>query len=278
MPSDRLSFIHISDTHFGPDRGYSLWGKNTFDCARALIDLIRDFRAPYDFIVHTGDILNIASIESVSRAHEVFSRLPIPACFVQGNHDGDTAFFRNHFGQYHAALGSFDRDATTSWRFVQKGTAFCGLDCRGPGFEDCRGSYTGRHERILEQFLDESGDLPVALFLHFPVLPLGSAWADRGMLLRDGERLHSRLLACGRRIRGVFFGHVHNHVTLVKDGILYAAAPSPFCRFRLLPDDTEVVFEPDVPPAFNYVSLSASGVTVKEISPGGKYTRTGTEC
>jgi Icc protein len=277
MPKDRLSFIHISDTHLGPDGHYVLWGKNTFACTQALVNLITDFHAPYDFIVHTGDVLNVASAESFEQAWKVFSRLQAPLFFVQGNHDGDTAFFKDHVDPYHTALHPFERDDTSSWWFIQKGTAFCCLDCRGPAFEDCQGVFTERHERILARFFTDSAGLPVVLFIHFPVLPLDSVWADTGMLLRNGGRLHELLLSCGRCIRGVFFGHVHNHITFVRNGIPYTGAPSPFCRFRLLPEDAEAVFEPDVPPAFNYVTVTDTSVIVKEISPGGRYGKTDAE-
>ena len=262
-----LSFIHVGDTHIGPTDDYSLWGKNTLACGRMLMQAVAGLNAPADFIIHTGDIVNVADSGSVSRAVSLFSGLGQPVYFVQGNHDGDTRFFRN-FSALHRDVGQFGAPDNTSYWFTMKNIAFLALDCRGPAFEDSQGLFAEPHEEILRQFFSLSGTLPLIVFLHFPALPLDSLWIDRGMLLRNGERFHEMLCRSGRNILGVFYGHVHHNTCVHKNGILYASCPSPFCNFRMLPQDEKAVFEPDIPVMFNYVTIKGSSVITREILSG----------
>ena len=57
------------------------------------------------------------------------------------------------------------------------------------------------------------------------------------------------------RLRGVFYGHVHQSMQTFRDGILYVAAPSTFAQFQAWPRDTVVNPDPVYPPAFNFVHM-----------------------
>jgi 3',5'-cyclic AMP phosphodiesterase CpdA len=267
MTRSLFSFIHISDTHIGPSDGYTLWGKNTLSCAGALADRINAFDAPVDFVMHTGDIVNVADQNSFSRAAGLFSRLRLPVYFLQGNHDGDAAFF-SRFAALNQKVTPFDAPDNTSYWFAAKGAAMLALDCRGPAFEDSEGLFSEMHERILDQFFCQTETMPLLIFTHFPALPLDSPWIDNGMLLRNGNRFHEMLRRSGRNILGVFSGHVHHNTCTHRDGILYASCSSPFCNFRILPQDEKAVFEPDVPVSFNYVTIKGPSLIIREISSG----------
>jgi Icc protein len=87
------------------------------------------------------------------------------------------------------------------------------------------------------------------------VLPLNSIWMDAHMLTIDGYKLHETLLPARGRLRGVFYGHVHQTMQTLRDGILYVSAPSVFAQFLAWPDDISVQFDADAPPGYNFVHL-----------------------
>ena len=59
-PSDTqqgsVSFVQISDTHFGPDILYSRHGSESWPCARDLVEEINHLPTRPDFVIHTGDV------------------------------------------------------------------------------------------------------------------------------------------------------------------------------------------------------------------------------
>ena len=269
MQQRRVSFAHISDTHIGPSDDFTFYGKNPTECGHKLIAGINSLRAPIDFIIHTGDVVNGASDASFIRASRLFSLLSAPVFFVQGNHDGDAPFF-SRFLASQRGISMLD-DGSTSYAFSIKQQAFLSLDCRGPAFEDAEGLFTPAHEAAVTQFLSEAGHSPIVLFIHFPPLPLDSQWIDQGMLLRNGERLHELLRSSAATLKCVLFGHVHRRTSVLRDGILYASAPSPVCQFSADQSDMNPRFEPDIPVSYNLVTLAESALTIKEMTQDGDY-------
>ena len=88
-----LEVIHISDTHFGPDRSETIRWANTYDRSVALVAAINALPFTPDFIVHTGDVVNDPDPEAYRLAAEVLSGLKVPLYYAAGNHD-DVAMMR----------------------------------------------------------------------------------------------------------------------------------------------------------------------------------------
>ncbi len=54
-----VSFIHISDSHFGPDNSYIRIRHGTWACARDLVSIVNGLPDSIDFVIHTGDVAGI---------------------------------------------------------------------------------------------------------------------------------------------------------------------------------------------------------------------------
>ena len=73
-----LYFVHISDTHFGPDRSYARHGHQAWPCARDLVTLINNLPCQPNFVIHTGDVATNPDTDAYQIAAETFSKLKMP--------------------------------------------------------------------------------------------------------------------------------------------------------------------------------------------------------
>ncbi|NLP01211.1 MAG: hypothetical protein GX089_01815 [Fibrobacter sp.] len=253
-----VSFIHISDTHIGSSEDFSLFGRNTFQCASRLIDLIKKQNIPLDFVVHTGDLINKPDQASAQLAKSLFSGIPCPLYTVNGNHDSAefTSLLQTGTCRKYGPMKFFEKD-----NYV-----FLFIDAKGAPEIDPHGLFTESHADFLNKFLNEHSESSVLIFIHFPALQLDCPWLDKDMLLINGDSFHKLLVGSPAKISGVFFGHIHKRVCIFRDNILYSSAPSPFCTFGILPSDSEVRFEPDISISCNCVTLQNGSVIIKEIT------------
>jgi hypothetical protein len=78
---------------------------------------------------------------------------------------------------------------------------------------------------------------------------------DGNMLILNGEELHQALRPAAGRLRGIFHGHVHQPMQIVRDGILYASGASAFSQFAAWPADITARHDPDHLPGYGFVHL-----------------------
>jgi Icc protein len=249
---DPVYFAHISDTHFGPTAAFERHGHAPLPCARRLVEIINQLPQRPDFVIHTGDVTNEPGYAAYRLAAETFARLEVPIYYVVGNHDTAAGIRR------HLAMGPKqdieDDPDHLSYAFEVKGQRFLVLDARGPDAIDPHGLLP---DSQLELVARESGPEgpQLTIFVHYPVLAMNSIWMDENMLIVNGEALHGALLPARNRLRGVFHGHVHQPMQIVRDGIRYTSAASAFSQFAAWPNDADVRFDPDEPPGYSFVHL-----------------------
>lgn len=256
-------FIHISDTHFGPTKDFEHYGSNAYDVARRMVDTINALPVEIDFVIHTGDVTDHPDAAAYKLAEEVFSRLRPPIYFVTGNHDtsrGINAFLT--MGAKHDYLSDPD---LVSYAFDKNGIRFITLDARGPDAIDPRGVLPTNQFDFLEREISKD-HAPLVLFIHFLPFAADSLWLDETMLLLNGELLHEKLLPVRSRIRGVFFGHVHRGMQIMKDGILYSSVGSTIGQLNTFPRDARATIDFNHPPCFNLVTLMNDKTIIKEHS------------
>jgi hypothetical protein len=141
-----------------------------------------------------------------------------------------------------------------SYTFEVKGFRFLALDARGPDDIDPHGILTPGQLDLVRREAGSEGP-PLILFLHFPPLPMNSTWMDENLLIFNGLDLHHALLPARDRLRGVFYGHVHQHMQTLRDGILYVATASTFSQFSAWPGAAVTGFDHDHLPAYTFVHL-----------------------
>ena len=255
MPDQIVYFAHISDTHFGPSADYSRHGHYPVPCARRLVEIINHLPQRPDFVIHTGDVVTEPDPAAYRLAAETLAPLEVPIYYVVGNHD-TAADIRHFLPMGHKE--DVDHDpGRLSYAFEAKGYRFLVLDARGPDEIEPNGLLPDSQFEVIVREAGPEGP-PLTIFLHYPVLTMNSIWMDENMLVLNGEALHQALLPARDRLRGVFYGHVHQHMQNVRDGIRYISTASVFSQFAAWPDDVDVRYEPDELPGYSFVHLLPS--------------------
>ncbi len=259
-----LEVIHISDTHFGSDRSLDIRGANACARAEALVNLINELPFDPDFIVHTGDVVNDPDTGAYALAAEVLSELKVPVHYATGNHD-DVPMMRDSltFGENELLV---DESANQLCYRIGGEAAekvqFYVMDGWVPPEEGPHGFLS---ENQIEAVLsDITGDRPVAVFLHYPLVPVGAKWIDEHLLTRNGLDFQAELLkASGKQLRGIFTGHLHRELKLFHGGVFHSGVSSPACEFTSGPYDDFCDFLPGGPIPFNHISFTADATLVK---------------
>lgn len=251
-PTEIVYFVHISDSHIGPTAEYSRHGVQPQPAVERAVEIINALPTPPDFVIHTGDVVTDPDERSCKRAAKIFSQLHAPCYFVTGNHDRSIDL-RRYFTMGPHQMLTDDPDVL-SYAFEVKGNRFVVLDARGPDEIDPHGILSEAQLELVRREATAVGP-PLTIFMHFPALPMNSIWMDANMLVLNGEDLHQALLPSRERLRGVFYGHVHQSMQTFRDGILYTAVPSLFSQFTAWPNDVVVQEDPDYLPGLNFVHL-----------------------
>lgn len=257
-----IRFIHISDTHIGPTKDFTLQGVQTFQPFEQVLKSISSLSFTPDFIMHTGDI----AADPDERSYELFNTLvqdmPVPFYFVTGNHD-DSAMVKR-FLKMNEKEDLMEEKIV--YHFEKEGERFLVLDGRGPREIDPHGTISDTQFAVIEHELTTYNQQQTTIFIHFPLLPMDCPWIDRDMLLFEGDRLHNLFAEHSDNIRGVFFGHVHRGTQVLKDGVRYSSVGSTCLQFGLLPDQQEPTFEDHGRGYFNVVTIEDGKMVVKEQS------------
>ncbi len=247
-----LYFVHISDTHIGSSSSYARHGHKSFPCAAQLVEIINNLPTQPDFVIHTGDVVADPSPAAYKLAAKIFSRLDMPIYYVTGNHDKAKDIRR--YLPMGAMQMKTDASDLLSYVFDVKGYRFLAVDARGPDEIDPHGLLSEEQMDIVREEATEQG-LPLTLFMHFPINKLNSIWMDAYMLAINGDELHEALLPAKDRLRGVFYGHVHQNMQTWRDGILYVSVASTFSQFTAWPQDKAFRKDEHYLPGFNFVHM-----------------------
>ncbi len=254
---DVVSFVHLSDTHIGPTREYGRHGVRSYPCAAAAIEVVNGLPVRPDFVIHTGDVVTEPNEDAYALAAELFARLQVPVYFVVGNHDTAVSIRK------HLKMGP-KTDLSSeelSYAFEVNGHRFVVLDARAPDELDPHGLLSDAQLAVVRDEVAR-GDSSLTFFMHFPILPMNSPWMDNDMLVLNGAKLHEILRPARERIRGVFHGHIHQSLQVVKDGIGYTAVASTFSQFSAWATDVDIGFDPDFLPSFNFVQYLPTRQTI----------------
>lgn len=256
--SKLIRFIHISDTHIGPNKDFEQYGVNTYSCAQKLIAALNSLPFQPDFVVHTGDVTTDPSDAAYQLSQELFSTLKYPIYYATGNHDTS-----KDIKQYLQMGDKTDLSETlNSYYFDQGNIRFMALDARGPDEIDPHGQISEDQINIVKEQLERENKHFV-LILHYPPIALDSPWLNENMLILEGDKFHNLLSGHAEKILSVQLGHVHRGIDVVKDSVRYGAVGSSFIQFRSYSSDNEVLFESTGESYFDIVTITNNTIITK---------------
>lgn len=253
----------MSDSHIGPDGAYRLNGVPTDAATKRVIQTINALPHKPDFVIHTGDVVFDPDTKAYEHAAFIMQGLSVPVYYACGNHDSAQQI--NHhlvMAKRESLLTSND---SVCYNFEIKGYRFITLSLK-PSKKFAHGGVVPDAQiGILKRLLATSAE-PLTIFLHFPLLPVGSPWIDRDMLTENGEEIHALLADNHAKIKGVFFGHIHQSMQFVRDGVMYVSCTSTSCQFSAWASDHKYNLDRNTPIGFNYVTLTPNHTIVRQHS------------
>jgi len=258
MTDHLITFVHISDTHLHYDPTYT--GSFTDIVPRpgveAMIRTINDLPFHVDFVLHTGDIMTDPEEEAhYALAQEVLSPLRYPIHYLSGNHDRAEWIQR-------VLMQRTDIAPSLDYEFEVNGVQFICLDSSIPDPDVHYGQLEETQLDWLNGLCGIYDPRPLVVALHHHTLPLEAPWLDT-IVLTNGDALHSILLKARDRLRGVFFGHIHESTITTRDGISYYSALSGWFQTRTWYGQAEGANEPLYYPGFNVVTLTTRDTFVR---------------
>jgi len=265
MAEHLVTFVHLSDTHIHADPTYTgeLVDFSSRGPVQRLIDAVNALPMPINFILHTGDIAhNPETPEHYKAAVDMLKQLRYPVHYIPGNHD-DVETMQSAF------LGCPDYAISRhcDYQFTVNGVQFVMLDSHAPAPTEqdpyaASGHLAPEQLAWLAQICSADDARPLVVAMHHHAIPLEAPWLDR-IVLKNGLQLHEILLSARHRLRGVFYGHIHESVVTVRDGISYYAALSGWFQTRTWYAQEMPARDLMREPGFNLVTLTKEDTFVR---------------
>ena len=247
--SPMLTFLHISDTHINPDPQYIKFYADVTPLvgAKALVHHINNLPFDVDFVLHTGDVAYDPDPEAYAMCREILGQIKYPVHYVAGNHDDSPTL-------QHMQLDRIDPRSSLHYAFEVNGVQIVVADSNGPT-DPPAGYITDSQLEWLNGLCRAGDERPMVIAVHHNVLPVGVPWLDNYMGIQNGIMFHEAILPAKDRIRGVFFGHVHQNIEVIKDGILYTSCLSSWAQFMSYPGMTHTTPDAGAEHGFSLVSV-----------------------
>ncbi len=255
MSKALLTFVHISDTHFEPavrldhqtaygsprltaffkqlnEMGVDLGAAHRASVPaevanQALVDAVNALPFPVDFVLHTGDVMtDAADADQYGAIRSIMNGLRAPVYYLRGNHDHGEGL-RSLMPPVETANGSFD------YVIEKNGVRVVCVDSATHGV-DHGGRLSDAQLEWLAAQLAAEPEKPLLAAIHHPPLLLGSDMMDF-FAISNGVQVHEIFKAAVPRLQGVFFGHIHQVVDMVRDGVYYSCVQSPISQPALIP-------------------------------------------
>jgi 3',5'-cyclic AMP phosphodiesterase CpdA len=211
-----IRFAQISDTHVRPE---------AIERSQVFVDHLAEIQAGgYDFVIHTGDLMDEPSAWAARAVKAIISQLRVPVYFVPGNHD----VYNPHMGEIEApwwaklAVDSSLEAQYTGWfgpawhTFSCRGVHLVGIDSLiiNSGLPEEAKQWAWLEDTLAEIALRQPEQ--IVLFTHLPLFirqpdeELDAAdFTNRYLVIAPPGR--DRLLGLIRqhRVMAVLAGHVH---------------------------------------------------------------------
>ena len=236
------TILQITDPHLLSRPDATLKGVPTSASLAMVLARARQEVADPARIVLTGDLSHEETVAGYQLLKDQLGDLADRTLLIPGNHDL-RAGMREVFQQVPGAP-----DEHVWFRCELGPWLLLGLDSHVPG--EVYGQLGQPSLDQLSGWLAEDESRPVLIFLHHHPVDVGSAWVDT-IGLRNARSLET-LLARHPRVRGVFFGHIHQVFEGQLAGVPCYSAPSAAIQFS--PGRQTMQFDLK-PPGFRLIEL-----------------------
>lgn len=210
---------------------------------QAVIDLVKKERPAVDLLLGTGDLADGGAGPAYARLQQYFDQLTSDNYWLPGNHD---------------SREKMEAAATSDLRLCREIRSgrwqILLLDSQVPG--EVGGSLGAAELALLEQALQSAQEqqLHTLACLHHQPVAIGCAWLDNQMVA-DAAAFFD-VLDRYAGVRGVLWGHVHQEIDRLRNGVRLLASPSTCVQFAAGSADFKA---DDQPPGYRWLDLHSDG-------------------
>lgn len=235
------TLVQITDSHLFADPADNLLGLPTSESLKAVVDLVVQEQPQVDLILATGDISQDGSVASYHNFVELLAPVVAPMRWLPGNHD--TAEI-----QQKAAAGQDWSQQVLDlpgWRIIMLDTSVSGA---------VHGCLEADQLELLEQALASAKKAHVMVCLHHQPISVNSDWLDQiGLHNKDD---FFAVLDRYSSVRCVLWGHIHQEVDRLRNGVRLLASPSTCIQFA--PDSRDFALDTRLP-GYRWLRLHPDG-------------------
>lgn len=251
MADPILTFVHISDTHIPVDASFDTGDFNAYAGAQALVQRINNLPFEPDFVLHTGDIAYDHDPQEYHACREILGAIKYPIYYVAGNGD-DPAALQTILLQTESPRNPYYYEAEI--KGVQLIVLDSNLDGNGP-LKPPAGLLSDEQLTWLTALCAADDRRPLIIATHHNPQVGGMPWLDNVTSIQNTEAFHAAILPAKDRLRGVFFGHLHQNLDIYREGVLYCSTLSSWGQLHAWPGQTQIIPDPEDGPGFSVVSI-----------------------
>ncbi|OBX05012.1 3',5'-cyclic-nucleotide phosphodiesterase [Gallibacterium genomosp. 3] len=240
-----IRLLKVTDPHLFADAESELLGINTFASFQQVLSEIKNSGFESDFILATGDFVQDGSEEGYHRFVKEIAQLGKKVFWIPGNHDFQPkmeavfdvykAIIQPH---KHLLLGEH-------WQVLLLDSQLYGVP---------HGMLSEDELAWLEHHLLMYPERNTLVVLHHHLVPTRSAWLDQHNLRNPYD--FSEVLAKHKKVKGIFYGHIHQEVNAQWQGIPVFATPSTCIQFK--PDCAHFTLD-SLQPGWREITLHPDG-------------------
>lgn len=249
-----MKILQITDTHLfqaplNGDESPMLFGFNTFESLKMVVELIKKQEPAFDLILLTGDLSEDETPGSYQRLAELISSLGKPVYYLFGNHDRiETA--REAFSSF--PLFKTDAEAILEkWLIVMLNSKIEGKT---------EGNIAQEELDRLRDLLKKHNDKHALVCLHHNPVNMDPERFDKYILQNPKEFF--QVLDANANVRGVLWGHVHQEYYSQRRDVALMATPSTCAQFT--PNETGIKLDYK-PPGYRSLKLHKNGFIETEV-------------
>jgi Icc protein len=222
---DPALLVQLSDSHLFAEADGTLLGMNTRDSLQKVIELVRTQQPRIDLIIASGDLSQDGTLASYQQFRDMTRQLDAPARWIPGNHDEPQVMAE-------AAVQSALLESVVdigNWRVTL-------LDSAVPG--SVPGYLQDDQLQLLARSLSEAPERHHLVCFHHNPVSIGCPWMEP-IGLRNPEAFFE-VLDRFEQVRAVLWGHVHQEVDQLRNGVRLLASPSTCIQFEPGSEDFKV--------------------------------------
>jgi Icc protein len=239
--TDPVLLVQLTDSHLFAETEGTLLGMNTCQSLQQVIELVRMQQPQIDLMIASGDLSQDGTLESYQRFRDMTRQIDAPARWIPGNHDEPQvmaeAATQSQLLEPVVDLGN--------WRITL-------LDSAVPG--SVPGYLQGEQLQLLVRALSEAPERHHLVCFHHHPVPIGCPWMEP-IGLRNPEALFA-VLDRFPQVRAVLWGHIHQEVDQLRNGVRLLASPSTCIQFEPGSEDFKV---DDLAPGYRWLRLLPDG-------------------